>query len=193
LFFAPVQAQNSGFVNPGRNDQSRRDGTFSLALLNPGRMFRMAASSAAAAQSACDLNQDSTVNIVDVQLGVNMYLGTAPCTTTIEGSGVCNQDVVNRIKTAALGGTCVTGPGPHSVTLNWTASTTPNISGYNLYRGAASGGPYTKINSSLIVGTSYVDADVDGGVTYYYVATTVDSTSKESAYSNQATGTVPTP
>ena len=77
LVFAPAQAQNSGSVtlsSPGRNNHSRLDGTFALALLNPGRMFGMAASTAAAAQSACDLNQDSAVNVVDVQLGVNMYL-----------------------------------------------------------------------------------------------------------------------
>ena len=168
------------------------EGTFVLARLNRG-FTGFAASTAAAALNACDLNQDATVNVVDVQLGVNMYLGLTSCTSTIEGSGVCNRDVINRITTAALGGTCVTGPGPHSVTLNWTASTTPNIQGYNLYRGAASGGPYTKINASLIVGTSYVDSNVDGGLSYYYVATAVDSSNNESKYSNQAAGTVPTP
>ena len=81
----------------------------------------------------------------------------------------------------------------HSVTLTWVASTSPNIAGYNIYRGTTSGGPYTKINSSLITGLSYVDTTVLAGQTYYYVGTAVDGTNAESTYSNQTQGTVPTP
>lgn len=143
--------------------------------------------------NACDLNQDGTVNIVDVQLGTNMYLGTTACTATVEGAGVCNQDVVNRIKTAALGGACVVGLGPHNVTLNWNASSSLNVTGYNLYRSTVSGGPYSKLNSTLTAGTSYIDYNVDGGLTYYYVATAVDSNNVESAYSNQTKAVVPSP
>jgi hypothetical protein len=146
-----------------------------------------------AAVNACDLNADGTVNVVDVQMSTNMYLGTTGCTATVEGSGVCNIDVINRIKTAALGGSCVTGPGPHNVTLNWTGSTSSNINGYNLYRSSKSGGPYTKVTSSPVTGTSYVDYNVDGGYTYYYVATAVDGSNNESSYSNQAIAAVPTP
>src|SRR5215469_921342 len=46
-------------------------------------------------KSACDLNQSGSVNVVDVQLAVNMYLGTSSCTATLVGSRVCNQHVVN--------------------------------------------------------------------------------------------------
>lgn len=149
----------------------------------------------ATAVNACDLNQDGTVNVVDVQLAVDMYLNPDPsaCTANVEGPGICNQDVVNRIEAAALGGACVTGPSPHSVTLYWTASTTSNIAGYNLYRATSTGGPFYKRATSLITSTSYTDADVDAGLTYYYVATTVDTNNNESIYSNQATATVPTP
>lgn len=166
-----------------------------LARADTGFESREATSARALATpaNACDLNQDGTVNIVDVQLGTNMYLGTAACTATVEGAGVCNQDVINRIKTASLGGACVVGLGPHSVALTWNASTTLNINGYNLYRSAVSGGPYSKLNSTLTAGTSYVDYNVDGGLTYYYVATAVDSNNVESAYSNQTKAVVPSP
>jgi chitodextrinase len=80
----------------------------------------------------------------------------------------------------------------HSVTLTWVASTTPSVS-YNVYRSTTSGGPYTKINGSLIAGLSYVDNSVVAGQTYYYVATAVDNTSAESAYSTQVTAVIPTP
>jgi len=87
--------------------------------------------------------------------------------------------------------TAVTGPVPHSVTLNWTASTSSNIVGYNVYRGSTSGGPYSQVG--FVGGTSYVDAGVSSGQTYFYVATAVDGSNKESAYSTQATAAVPTP
>lgn len=81
----------------------------------------------------------------------------------------------------------------HSVSLIWTASITPNPTGYNLYRATASTGPYTKLNASPLPGVSYVDDTVASGQTYFYVATTVDVDNNESAYSNQATAIVPTP
>jgi fibronectin type 3 domain-containing protein len=56
----------------------------------------------------------------------------------------------------------------------------------------ADGGPYTVITTGLGV-TSYVDTDVQSGMTYYYVATAVNASNQESAFSNQATAIVPTP
>ena len=152
------------------------------------------ASVASGPANACDLNADTTVNVIDVQLAVNMYLDPNPldCTATVAGNGVCNQDVINRITTAALGGTCVTGQGTHGVTLSWGQSSTANVT-YNVYRGTVSGGPYYKVNASVIPGTSFSDIDVNAGSTYYYVATAVDTSNNESSYSNQASATVPTP
>ena len=84
-------------------------------------------------------------------------------------------------------------PIQHSVSLNWTPSTTPNPTGYNVYRATASTGPYTKLNALPLPGISYVDYSVASGQTYFYVATTVDVNNNESAYSDQAMAIVPTP
>jgi hypothetical protein len=81
----------------------------------------------------------------------------------------------------------------HSVSLSWAASTSSNISGYNVYRGTTSGGPYTRINGSLDAGTSYVDNTVSSGMTYFYVTTAVETNGVESGYSNEAQAVVPTP
>jgi fibronectin type 3 domain-containing protein len=78
----------------------------------------------------------------------------------------------------------------HSVTLSWTASTS-SVSGYNVYRSTTSGSGYTKLNSSLVTGTSYTDSTVAAATTYYYVTTAVSASGVESSYSNQATVTVP--
>ena len=78
----------------------------------------------------------------------------------------------------------------HSVALTWNASTS-TVAGYNIYRGVQSGGPYSKLNGTLLTDTSYSDNGVANGATYYYVATAVDSNSVESAHSNQAVATIP--
>jgi hypothetical protein len=90
----------------------------------------------------------------------------------------------------------VTGTGTqasaHSVDLSWAASTSVVV-GYNLYRGTQAGGPYSKLTSSPQPSTSYTDASVTAGTTYYYVATAVDGKSVESSYSNEVQAVVPTP
>jgi len=50
------------------------------------------------------------------------------------------------------------------------------VAGYNVYRGTVSGGPYTKINSSLVAALDYIDSTVQSGTTYFYVTTAIDST-----------------
>ena len=72
----------------------------------------------------------------------------------------------------------------HSVSLSWAASTSSDVIGYNIYRGAGSAGPYSKINSSLNPETTYTDNSVVDGQTYYYVSTAVNSNNQESAYSS---------
>ena len=79
----------------------------------------------------------------------------------------------------------------HSVMLNWTASPSSGVTGYNVYRSTASGTGYTKINSARVGGLTYTDATVIDGVTYYYATTSVDSSGDESSYSQQVTMIVP--
>ena len=95
-----------------------------------------------------------------------------------------NAQVATTTDTATGAGT----PAPvHTVSLMWTASTSPNISGYNIYRAVyvTSCGAYTKINgATLDTGTTYTDAVVVDGTNYCYATTAVDSTNAESGYSN---------
>ena len=86
-----------------------------------------------------------------------------------------------------------TGVAQHQVQLSWGASSSSGITGYNVYRGGVSGGPYTKINSALVVGTTYSDSSVQAGKTYFYVTTALNGSGTESAYSNQVQAVVPSP
>ena len=139
----------------------------------------------------CDLNVDGLVNSTDVQLAVNMTFGLAPCTATLTGPNSCNVVVVQRVVNAAMGGACLTSTGIHVVALSWTASTSSGVTGYKVYRGTTSGGPYTLLSAVGNV-TTYTDATVLSGQTYFYVVTTLAG-SNESAYSTQSSASVPTP
>jgi hypothetical protein len=80
----------------------------------------------------------------------------------------------------------------HSVDLSWNASASANIVGYNVYRGQASSGPYSKINAGgLVAATLYSDISVANGMTYFYATTVVDSSGRESVHSNQVQAAIP--
>jgi fibronectin type 3 domain-containing protein len=78
----------------------------------------------------------------------------------------------------------------HSVSLSWNPSTS-QVTGYNVYRSSAAGGPFGKVNSTLDSATAYTDGSVASTHTYYYVTTAVNSSGQESAYSNQVQVVVP--
>lgn len=103
----------------------------------------------------------------------------ATASASVNGSNIENVNFTATASTA------------HNVSLSWTASVSAGVSGYNVYRSGASGGPYTLLNESLIDGTSYVDNSVAAGATYYYVVTAVSSGELQSGYSNQTATVVP--
>ncbi|MBS1850148.1 MAG: choice-of-anchor D domain-containing protein [Acidobacteria bacterium] len=86
-------------------------------------------------------------------------------------------------------GTGAAAQASHSVSLSWASANT--ATGYNVYRGTVSGGPYTKLTSSPRTSTSYTDSGVSSGATYFYVATSVNSSSVESGYSNEVVAVIP--
>jgi fibronectin type 3 domain-containing protein len=96
----------------------------------------------------------------------------SPATVTLSGSG--------------------TAPVQHTAVLSWQASGS-TAAGYNVYRSSTSGGPYTRLNSTIDATASYSDSTVQSGQTYYYVVTQLDSTGLESGYSSQVTAVIPTP
>ncbi|MGH9344648.1 MAG: hypothetical protein ACRD19_12925 [Terriglobia bacterium] len=87
--------------------------------------------------------------------------------------------------------------GKHGITLTWTASTTPGFAVYRIYRGTASGGPYTLVGITMNLydqtAMHWEDADehLIPRATYYYVVTAADWTNAESGYSNEASAVWP--
>ena len=111
--------------------------------------------------------------------------GNATGAVTITGSG--------STLTVPLTGSGTTSAPAHSVSLSWTASSSPQVAGYNVYRTITSGSGYTLLNKSPITATSYTDQTVNGGTTYYYVSTAISTSGAESSYSNQTSVTIPNP
>lgn len=78
----------------------------------------------------------------------------------------------------------------HIVDLNWKASTTTDVVGYNIYR-SPDATAWKKINPSLIASTLYTDSTVANGSTYYYAATAVDTAGNESVKTAAVKAVVP--
>jgi glycosidase/fibronectin type 3 domain-containing protein len=77
---------------------------------------------------------------------------------------------------------------PSSVQLAWDAVTgDPSLYGYEVLRGATSGGPYEQI--ARTAATSYADTTVIEGATYYYVVLALDNSFNRSGNSNEVQAT----
>jgi hypothetical protein len=79
---------------------------------------------------------------------------------------------------------------PHAVALDWSASTS-TVDGYHVYRGESTGGPYNRVNSSLVTSLGYSDPTVQSGARYFYVVTAVQSDGDESTFSNEVSADIP--
>jgi hypothetical protein len=153
---------------------------------------------------------NSSVVISQITLsgaGYTMTGGSAPVTLTssqtltlsvqfgptvagaVSGNVSIASNATGSPATVPLAGTGVASV-QHSVALSWNASTS-TVAGYNVYRGTVSGGPYAKINSSLVAVLDYTDSTVQSSTTYFYVTTAVDSSGNESGFSNEVSATIP--
>jgi P pilus assembly chaperone PapD len=114
----------------------------------------------------------------------------APTATgSVSGSVIVTSNATNSPNTISLSGTG-SSPATYKAVLTWTASSS-SYSGFHVYRSTVSGGPYTKIDTSLIPTPTYTDSTIASGQTYYYVTTEVGASGTESAYSTQTSATIP--
>ncbi|MEK7094773.1 MAG: carboxypeptidase regulatory-like domain-containing protein [Patescibacteria group bacterium] len=89
---------------------------------------------------------------------------------------------------SGLSATSATG----AIRLNWTATTLnadattmTDLAGYEIYRDTSSGGSFTtQVNTSDVVGTTYLDESVADGTTYFYKITAGDTGGNESTKSS---------
>ncbi len=109
------------------------------------------------------------------------------------GQLTINSNSSTSVPAVTLSGTGAAGS--HEVDLNWDPpSSSPDpVAGYNVYRANSGSSTYQLLNSSAETTTNFVDTTVVSGGTYNYVVKSVDASGVESAGSNLAAATVPTP
>lgn len=123
-------------------------------------------------------NQTATVKVTFAPSSTGTHTGTL----------TVSSNAKNSPSSIPLTGSGVTSSG-HSVALSWSPSS--GAIGYNVYVSSTSGGPYTRVNGSYASSTSYTDANVSSGHTYYFVVTSVNSANQESTHSSQVSAVIP--
>ncbi|MGA8182229.1 MAG: IPT/TIG domain-containing protein [Terriglobia bacterium] len=134
-----------------------------------------------------------TISGSDFQTGVSVTFGGLGA-TSVSRTNSSTLVAVTPVHSSASVTVTVTNPSGdsatlpsgftyHSIDLLWSAPSTSTIAiaGYNVYRGNTSAGPFGLLNgSSPLATTSFIDATVEGGTTYYYEVKSVDTSGVES-------------
>lgn len=96
---------------------------------------------------------------------------------------VCGEDILrfgfHVNTTGALAMMLNAEGGANKVTLSWAQNDYATLAGYNLYRSEKENTGFTKINTSVLTDTTYVDTNVKPGVTYYYYFKVVNTAGVE--------------
>jgi len=160
----PVTLSNSGNANVTVSNVSISGAGFNASGISSGQLLLP--------------GQNATLNVSFAPAGTGSVAGSSATVTS---------NATNSPMTITLSGT---GIQAHSATLSWTASTS-SVVGYNTYRGLVKGGPYTKLTTTPVAMSNYMDSTVLSGVTYYYTVTSVASGNNESGFSNEVIATIP--
>jgi hypothetical protein len=140
-------------------------------------------------------SSNSQFSIAGISLPVTMSAGQtvsfdvvfAPTATGSDSATLTFASNASNQSSEALNGDGI--QTQYSVNITWNASTS-SVVGYNVYRGTTPGS-YSKINSALDANTAYTDSTVSAGITYYYAATSVNSSGQESGYSTPVEVSIP--
>ncbi|PSQ96226.1 MAG: fibronectin type III domain-containing protein [Bacteroidetes bacterium SW_9_63_38] len=99
------------------------------------------------------------------------------------GGGGGNSDTQPPSQPSGLSGTSQDG----AVDLSWSALSTGDLSGYNVYRATSTIEEVSELdpqNDDPVSKASYTDTGADNGTTYYYAVTAVDEAGNESGPSD---------
>jgi fibronectin type 3 domain-containing protein len=84
----------------------------------------------------------------------------------------------------AAPGTITFTPTANYIAMDWPDNAEGDLAGYNVYRAAIVGGPYTKLNAALVGPSAYDDTTAPIGQLSYYRVTAVDASGNESTPSS---------
>jgi len=122
-------------------------------------------------------------------IGLHTFVIWASDTNGNWASGSGTFTMQDTTPPAAPLGLAVQTSGAGALRLTWTANSEADLAGYRVYRSPTAGGSYALISGVSLVSTaSYLDENLEGRKTYYYVVTAVDASGNESPHSNEASG-----
>lgn len=176
----------------------------------PGNQAPVAAFNVSCNGLVCDFDASSSVDSDGSIVSYDWALGDASSTTgvitsrmygaegnysvtlTVTDNGGETHSATNQVSLNTApqtpGGLSATG-GINQVSLVWTANGESDIAGYNLYRSGSATGSFSKLNSNVIIATTYTDSGLADGVTFFYKVTAVDSIANESVQSSALSAT----
>ena len=138
------------------------------------------------------LSQDSSTLYIPIDDGKNLYNAAS---TVYAGNSYVSAallgDPTLKLKYSAMvaTSTAAIANGGASVSVNWTAPTTP-VLGYNVYRAPTPNGPFTKLNPALLTGLTYSDAKPYGDSDFYLVRPVELVVTASGSYYQAGEGTV---
>ena len=166
-----------------------------------------ALAASAISASRIDLNWSASTDNVAVT-GYRVYrngvfLVALGNVTTFQNTGLVastnysyNVDAIDAVGNASSvsAAAAATTLAPNTATLAWNAVTHPNLSGYRVYYGTASGTYIQAPGSGLIVAGNVTTLTVTGlasGTRYFFAATAFDTSNNESSFSNEDVKDIP--
>ena len=164
------------------------------------------------ARTLSQINSTRTVEVTSPQanlLGVwNLNEGSGTTLADNSGNGIIGAAVASPARVAgfvvpdstapAAPTGLIATPSATGIVLTWNANSESDLAGYNIYRGTSpgvgTGG--TPINGALLTSPTYTDgslasSSLTAGQTYYYVVAALDTSSNQSAASNEASAVAP--
>ena len=189
LYINGARPTNAGSINLSKTGINLHSGhIFNVAMAYDGTTLKVAITDTV---TGATMAQSYSVNIPSIVGSTSAYLGFTGST----GALTATQNILSWTYLSSL----VTPPPPTFVTataslgqvrLNWTASS--GASSYNIYRSLSSNGEGSTPYQTGVTGTSFTDAAVSGGTTYYYQVTAV-GIAGEGGPSAEVSATTPQP
>jgi len=130
---------------------------------------------------------------------VRYGLGSIWVQRSVTGSGTCSNaffgtdPAPNQVKHCEVLGASSTVSAVGTAALGWSPASDPRVAGYRVYWGTAPGSYRQARGFGLAAGTAttYTVRDLPSGQTYYFAVTAYDGAGSESAFSAEASKTIP--
>ncbi len=162
------------------------DVRWSTSSINEGNWASATAASGEPAPAVSGTSQNFVVTGLD--RSVDLYFAAKVRDEVNQWSALSNVPRVDRIldtappsAPAGVAASLQSSEPSRDVHVQWSANAEADLAGYNLYRGYAQSGPFTKLNGPLVVSNQFDDTGLPDSSQVWYQVSAVDAAGNESA------------